>query len=122
MTYAGGVNDEGSEIAGEVEVRVLPGDPTEMPVVYANNLQVTIGPHDMTLLFGVATFPYLTAEDTEPGSRIDLQPDSVVRVVLPITLVPSVLNVIESQLEVWPQIAAGLGIGDIKLVKRERRP
>jgi len=88
-----------------VQVRLVPPDPNaedDVPRLYANFVQATMSPLDLTFHFGWYALP-TTEEPPRGGGEIPVPVRPVAKVSIPLPLVKGILRVLESQLAAWEQ-------------------
>jgi hypothetical protein len=88
---------EVTEISTQVRV-FAPADYSQSPFLYANFVQGSHTPHDVTLHFA----DYMTIMPPEPPEgTVDIRARPLVSVALPVNLVRSVIAILEQQVENW---------------------
>lgn len=88
-----------SPAEGRAQFQIVP--PQEIgdtPALYANFVQGTVTPYDLTLHFGWYAIPPLMEE---PGGPVPVPVRPIVKVSIPLSLVRGVITMLEKQLEAW---------------------
>jgi hypothetical protein len=84
---------------GGANFQLVPSPETEgVPVIYANFFQGTVSPHDLTMHLGWFAIPALLDPPTETV-QVPVRP--LMKVSLPLSIVPGVIEVLQSQLQTW---------------------
>jgi hypothetical protein len=87
--------------AGHARVRfdlVPPPPDADVPILYANFVQASVTPNDLTMDLGWYGVPALTEQPTQP---VRVQVRGLAKLTVPLNLVPGIINVLQSQLDAW---------------------
>ena len=80
---------------------VAPTDVGDAPVLYANHVQATATPEDVTLHLGWYALPPFTEPPPEPEVRVPVKP--IAKVTVPLNIVQGIVTVLENQLKAYEQ-------------------
>ncbi len=87
--------------AGFIQIRLIaPSDMSEAPTYYANYAQVGFSPHEFTLHFSRYSIPIISEPPSEPLT-LEVRPQPVASVSIPLNLVPGLIRALQGQVENW---------------------
>jgi hypothetical protein len=86
---------------GLVQVRIVaPTDMAGAPSYYSNFVQVGMSPYEFTLHFSRVAMPLISEPPTEP-LKLDVIPQPVANISIPLNLVRGVIKALQGQVENW---------------------
>ena len=71
------------------------------PTLYANFIQTTSTPHDLTLHLGWYTIPPFVERPEGDNVRVPVQP--ILKVAIPLSLVTGLIQALQGQLQAWEE-------------------
>jgi hypothetical protein len=87
---------------GPARIRLVPPlDAGDTPLLYANFFQATVSQLDITLHLGWYTLPPFLEPPEEEEVQVPVRP--LLKLSLPLSLVPGIITVLQAQLESWQQ-------------------